>query len=129
MQILIIISFVGFLFSLYLFYVEQKLEKNKNYKAVCDISDAMSCTFIAKSEYSHVGGIRNSIKGLLYYPLIIVLTLTGFIPLVFYLSVVSMIMTVYLAYVSYFKLKNYCVVCIGIYLVNILLFYFSYSLY
>jgi uncharacterized membrane protein len=129
MQLIIIIAVLGFLFSLYSFYVEKQIEKNKNYKAVCDVSAAISCSAAAKSDYSKVGGIANSIKGLVYYPLFALLALFGHITIIFYLSLASIVMTFYLIYVSYFKLKNYCIICSGIYIVNILLLYFSYTLY
>ncbi|MEK6920496.1 MAG: vitamin K epoxide reductase family protein [Nanoarchaeota archaeon] len=129
MQSIIIISLFGFLFSLYSFYIEKKIEKNKNYKAVCDISDSISCSAAAKSDYSRLGGIANSIKGLFYYPVLGLLALFGHTALVFYLSLASIFMTFYLMYVSYFKLKNYCIICSGVYIVNILLLYFSYTLY
>lgn len=126
MSLIIVICIVGFLLSLYSFYVEKKLEKNKAYKAVCDISDHMSCTAAAKSEFSAVGGIPNSVKGMLFYPFMAALVWLGYPQIVFYLAAASLLMTFYLLYVSYFKLKNYCLVCSSIYLVNILLFYFSY---
>ncbi len=126
MNIIYIICGIGFLLSAYSFYVEKKLEKNRRYKAVCDISDHMSCTAAAKSEYSAVGGIPNSIKGMFFYPFMALVSWLGSPQVVFYLAAASLVMTFYLLYVSYFKLKNYCLVCSGVYLVNILLFYFSY---
>ncbi|MBI5002048.1 hypothetical protein HZC31_01555 [Candidatus Woesearchaeota archaeon] len=126
MSLIIIICIAGFLLSAYSFYVEKKLEKNKKYKAVCDISDHMSCTAAAKSKYSAVGGVPNSVKGMFFYPFMAVLALVASPQVVFYLASASLVMTVYLIYVSYFKLKNYCLVCSSVYLVNILLFYFSY---
>ncbi len=126
MSLIISICLLGFLLSAYSFYVEKKLEKNRRYKAVCDINDHMSCTAAAKSEYSAVGGIPNSIKGMFFYPFMALLAWLGSVQIIFYLAAASMIMTFYLIYISYFKLKNYCLVCSGIYVVNALLFYFSY---
>ena len=126
MSLIIIICIAGFLLSAYSFYVEKKLEKNRKYKAVCDINDHISCTAAAKSDYSAVGGIPNSIKGMFFYPFMAVLALLGYPQILFYFAAASLLMTLYLAYVSYFKLKNYCLVCSSVYLVNILLFYFSY---
>ena len=129
MQPIMIIAAFGFLFSLYSFYIEKQIEKNKNYKAVCDVSAAMSCSAAAKSDYSKIGGIANSVKGLGYYPVLGLLALFGHTAIVFYLSLASIFMTLYLIYVSYFKLKNYCIICSGIYLVNALLLYLSYIAY
>lgn len=124
-----ILCFFGFLFSLYSFSVEKKLEKNQNYKAVCDISEHISCTAAAKSDYSTLGGIKNSIKGMLFYPFISVLAWFDLKQYIFYLAAASMVMTIYFIFISYFKLKNYCLVCSGVYFVNILLLVFSWLWY
>ena len=126
---IIILCILGFLFSWYSFSVEKKLEKDKNYKAVCDISEHISCTAAAKSEYSTMFGMKNSVKGMIFYPFIIVLAWFNLSDYVFYLAAASMLMTLYLMYVSYFKLKNYCLICSGVYLVNILILVFSWLWY
>lgn len=126
MNTIIVLTGIGFLLSIYSFYVEKKLEKNNRYKAVCDINEHISCTAAAKSKFSAIGGIPNSIKGMLFYPFMALLLWLGNPQLVFFLASGSMIMTFYLIYASYVKLKNYCLVCSGVYLVNMLLFYFSY---
>ena len=125
MKVILTLSVVGFILSIYTFYVEKKLKKNKNYKAVCDVSDQISCTKVAKSAYSKLGGIPNSVKGMGYYALIFVLALLNYEQYALYLASAGMAMTLYLAYISYFKLKNYCLVCNGVYIVNILLLYFT----
>ena len=124
--IILILAMIGFLLSVYAVYVEKKLEKNKNYKAVCDVSSKVSCTKAFSSKYGKVFGMPNSWGGLGFYPAVIILTFFNLINIVFYLSILSMIFSLYLMYISFFKLKNYCVVCNGIYVVNILLLIFSY---
>ncbi|MBI5072623.1 hypothetical protein HZA99_02295 [Candidatus Woesearchaeota archaeon] len=127
MSWLYILLIIGFLLSLYSFYIDKKVEKSKKFKAVCDVTDHMSCSDAARSDYAAVGGIRNSIKGMLFYPLLALLTSLGFASYVFFLASASLLMTLYLVYASYFKLKNYCVVCTLIYLVNIAIFLVTYS--
>ncbi len=117
---------LGFLLSLYSFYVDRKVERSKKYKAVCDVTDHMSCSDAARSDYAAIGGIRNSLKGMVFYPLLGLFTYAGFFSFVFVLVAASLLMTVYLAYASYIKLHNYCVVCTSIYLVNIALFVLTY---
>lgn len=127
MKQILLLSFIGFLLSLYLYYIETKIKEKPLYKALCDISNTISCTAIAKSKYSSLAGVSNSLKGMVYYSLLAGVVLFDYSLLVFFLSVASMGMTVYLAYISYFKLKNYCLVCNAIYIVNLLLLYFSYQ--
>jgi vitamin-K-epoxide reductase (warfarin-sensitive) len=120
-----IVLFVGILLSLYAIYVERKASKNAEYKAVCDISENMSCGKAFTSEYGKTFGISNSILGLLFYIFVLVLVYLNYLNYVMYLGILSMFLTLYLAYVSYFRLKNLCLVCTGVYIVNILLLLFS----
>src|SRR3989344_6611041 len=120
-----IVSAVGFFLSLYALTVELKLEKNKNYKAVCDINDKISCTKTFSSGYGKLlFGIPNPVIGLMFYSLVFVLALLNYANIIFYLSVLSLIGSIGLWYVLQFKVKTICLVCYSIYLVNILLFVF-----
>ncbi len=124
--VLLVLSIIGILLSLYALYVEKKVEKNKNYSAACDINDRMSCTKAFKSGYAKTFGIQNSVLGVVLYLVIIMLLLAGRVDFVFYISVLSIIASIYFAYVLYAKVRSFCVVCHGIYLVNILILIFSY---
>ena len=121
-----ILSIIGFLLSVYAFKVERTRQKNKNYKAVCDINDRVSCTKAFGSKYGKTFGLSNSVYGMVFYFVIFLLSLSGLIEYVFYLSLLSVLSSIYLAYVLYFKVKSFCLVCIGVYLVNLLLLVFSY---
>lgn len=123
---MIALSVIGFLLSIYTFYVELRMRKSKDYKAICDISKNFSCTKAFSTKYGSILGLSNSIPGMFFYFIIFILTYSGFISLVFYLSILAMVATVYLAYISYFKLRNFCVVCNGVYIINLLLLIFSY---
>ena len=124
---------VGLLLSIYAYYVEIKTKQNVNYKAVCDITDGASCGKVVTSKYGKiVDGISNSVGGILFYISVLVLTLYNLpvfmtsLQAIFYLSVLSILGSLYLAYIQYFKIKSLCVVCTAIYIVNILLVVFSY---
>lgn len=124
-NIIRIVAVIGFLLSFYFLYIEKKASKSKKYKAICDISDKMSCTKAFSSRYGSLFGLSNSVLGLGFYLVIFLLTFYN-ITYIFYLSILSIIISIYLAYVLYFKLKNFCLICNAIYLVNILLLIFSY---
>ena len=55
----------GIIISIYSLYVEHRVKQNKDYKAVCDISDRASCTATFKSDYGKLFGITNGIWGIL----------------------------------------------------------------
>ena len=120
-----LLAIAGFLLSFYALYVEKKTEQDKNYQPLCDISNKISCTKTFKSKWGKTFGIPNSVYGLLFYVLLFILTFIS-IKLIFYLVVLSVLGSFYLAYVLYFKLKTVCLVCYSTYIVNILLLIFSY---
>jgi len=121
-----VLAIVGLLLSIYSVYVKKKISKIKNYKALCDISKNVSCTKAFSSKYGSLVSLPNSVYGIFFYLIIIFLANYGLFSFIFYLSLIATIGSIYLAYVSYFKLKNYCVVCGGVYVINFLIFIFSY---
>ncbi len=123
---LYIIAGVGILLSLYTEYVEYKLRKNNNYKAACDINNKMSCSRTFHSSYSKMLGISNGWWGLLYYLAVIGLVFFGKMDFVLYATIIGVLFSARLANILYFKLKNFCLVCNGFYLVNVLLLVFAY---
>lgn len=119
-----IIATIGLILSIYALYVERK-SKDKNYKALCDINKGMSCSKTFSSKYGKTFGISNSIYGILFYMLIIILFFINQRNIIFYLAIFSVLGSGYLAYLQYFKIKNFCLVCTLIYLVNLLLLFFA----
>ncbi len=126
MIIILIVAFIGLAASVYGFFIEQKLKKDAAYKPVCDISDRASCTKALSSEYSTTFGISKTIWGMMYYALIIVGTLLQFHMLTFLAITIGLCLTIWFAYLLYFKLRLFCFVCTTTYIVNIFLFIVSF---
>lgn len=124
MQLEIILAFIGLLLSAYAYRVTMHLKKIPSYTPLCDISERVSCkrAFIAKE--SHLFILPNSGWGMFYYFIIILLFENLWYEWAFYLSTIALAISLYLAYVLYFKQKNFCVVCWATHLVNLLLFVF-----
>tara|TARA_Y100000310_G_scaffold325900_1_gene390100 strand:- start:823 stop:1197 length:375 start_codon:yes stop_codon:yes gene_type:complete len=118
-----ILAFIGILLSIYTISIERNLKKDKKYKAACDISDKISCTKTFSSKYAHLFILPNALYGIMFY--IILLFLTN-ITIIFYLSLIAVVGSLALAYVQIFKTKIFCLVCTSIYIVNLLLLYYSY---
>lgn len=119
---IILLTSIGFVLSLYSLYVKSEFRKNKKYKALCDINDKISCTKVFSSSYGSLFKIDNGYFGIFAYPLINLFYLLNLqLPLIIFSSV-AVLLSVYLAYLSYYKLRNFCLVCTGIYIVNILIF-------
>ena len=126
MNYVFIIALFGLIVSIYAVYVEYKHKKNKRYRAMCDIRKNISCTKAFSSKYGRLAGVSNSIIGVMFYALILLLNYLGFVKEIIYLSFFAFLGTLYLVYVSYFKLKNFCLVCTAIYVINTFLLISSY---
>lgn len=120
MDFQIAIASLGLILAAYAVYVEYKSRKGP-YKALCDINDSMSCSKAFTSTYGSTLGLQNGVWGLLFYMLVIAMTLAGMSRGVLYLAILSVLGSGYLAYVLFAKLKDFCIVCTAIYLVNIAL--------
>lgn len=125
-QALMMLAAIGLLLSLYGFYVERKAKSKKKYTAICDINDQISCSKAFTSKYSSHFGISNTIFGSIFYGVVFVLALYNLTSWVFYLAVLAVLGTFYLAYLLYVKVKSFCLVCSSIYIINILLLIFSF---
>lgn len=137
-----LINFIAILVVLYAFYVEHRLKTAKpedNYKAFCDINDRMSCSRVLGSKYAKgfgifdensVFNISNAVYGIsLYISILILLVVSSLFEgtnvsityVLVVLAVISNLGDIYLAYILFFKLKDICIVCCTLYVINALL--------
>ena len=115
-----VITVCGFLISLYALYVRHKVLKAPTYSPICDIRANISCSKALGSRYSKTMGVPNPLAGLLFYILVFIMSFS-YIHLVIYPVLASVLFSLYLAYISYIKQKNFCLVCTMTYVVNIAL--------
>ncbi len=111
----------GLLLALYAMHVEHKATRNKRYRALCDINDRISCSKAFTSRYGYHFGISNAVWGVVFYVLVGALLFLEAFWVVFVLALIATLGSFYLAYFLYFKLKDFCIICTGIYLVNLAL--------
>ncbi|KAK5640872.1 hypothetical protein RI129_009419 [Pyrocoelia pectoralis] len=131
---LVFFSLFGLGLSFYSYIIELSVEMDENYVASCDFSEHMSCTKAFKSEYGKGFGILgrllgndsvfnlpNSLYGILFYSF---LATVGFSDSTFTTTialgatVLSNCASVYFASILIFILKDLCVVCVTIYVIN-----------
>ncbi|PSN36255.1 Vitamin K epoxide reductase complex subunit 1-like protein 1 [Blattella germanica] len=128
------VCLVGLALSYYAYVVETSKEHDEKYEAMCDISEHMSCSKAFTSPYGrgfglvrHIFGedsplnVPNSLGGLLFYCIVIALNMVNTAQatkMMLGLVVVSNLASVYLAYILYFVLYDFCVVCVSTYIVN-----------
>jgi vitamin-K-epoxide reductase (warfarin-sensitive) len=119
-----ILAIIGLLICLYALYVELRYRK-KPYKPWCDIGKHISCTKAFGSRYGSLLFLPNPAYGLIFYALVYSV---GWSKLyTSYLAIIGVIVSAILAYFSYVKQKNFCIVCSSIYVINILLLIFSWQ--
>ena len=122
-----ILSLIGAFLSFYAYRVERS-SKKEHKKPICDINDKISCTKAFTSKWGKTFGVQNSLCGIIFYILILILSAYDLTKIIFYLSIISVLISIYLTYILYFKVRSLCLVCILIYAINILLVIFSYLL-
>jgi len=127
MSFINILVIIGIFLSIYAINVKRKSARSKQYKALCDINDKISCSKAFSSREGSILGLPNPIYGVLFYLLVLILYQSGFKILLFYMVLIACLGTLFLAYVLYFRQKNFCIVCTMIYLINILLLITSYA--
>lgn len=137
---LLIVITLGLLVSIYGLYVEVKHDRDHSYQPMCDISEKVSCSAAFFTEYGRGLGLlpevisyRNPVYAIIFYPTLLLVLGTGrgrlnailFLALAF----VPVVVASYLAYILFAVLKVVCVVCISVYVLNALLFYYALKRY
>lgn len=123
-MLLLILSLLGFCISLYAYYIEQKAKSISGYKALCDISDYISCSKPVTSDYAALLYISNALVGMLFYAIIAALTLFGAYQLLLVAAAIATVVSIVLAYLLFVKIKALCLLCLSIYGINALILLF-----
>lgn len=128
----LILALCGFIISILLAKLGINILSDINYKSICNFNESFNCETVALSKYSFHFGIPNFIYGIIYYFLLFALSVYNIFPkkplipnffvYLFWVSLVSVLISVYLFLVSHFVIHSFCIFCIMIYVVNILLF-------
>jgi len=120
----------GILVSAYLVFSHYRVYTDIFYSSFCAINQAINCDTVSESPYSIFLNVPVPLWGLLGYLLLALLT-----PLAFFrnarrermwafflgISIAFCIISLVLAYVSSYKIRSYCLMCIVSYIVNFLL--------
>ena len=116
-----ILGFLGLLTSLYSLYAYFRSVRDKDYHALCDINDRISCSKTFRGKYGKFLGLPNGLWGIIFYSAILYSVNMLSVGWVLLLSAWGAIFSVRLAYILSTRVKVYCIDCITIYIVNGLL--------
>ncbi|KAL4660610.1 vitamin K epoxide reductase complex subunit 1-like protein 1 [Arapaima gigas] len=139
----VLVCLLGILLSLYAFHVEREKARDPNYRAMCDVSGSISCSKVFTSRWGRGFGLLgsifgkestmnqpNSVYGLFFYGLQLLLgmTVSAMAALILMTTSIASVMgSLYLAYILYFVLKDFCIICITTYALNFILFVLNYK--
>jgi vitamin-K-epoxide reductase (warfarin-sensitive) len=121
MVVLLVLALLGVGISAYAYWVETRLAYDPKFKPFCDINDRISCTKPLQSPYSALFYVSNATVAMLYYALVALLYVFAARHLLLWVSVLSMLVTLVLAYLLYVKIRSLCLVCTSLYIINVLI--------
>lgn len=133
----LLVCALGIALSVYAYHVETSRENDAAYRALCDINPSISCSKVFTSRWGRGFGLvenllgaqsllnqPNSVFGVVFYALQIVLGFVGLVAAAVTLlatSLVSIAGSLYLAYILFYILEDFCVICITTYVLNFIL--------
>ncbi len=115
-------------------YVHYNLIRNPDYRSFCDITSTVSCTQAYLSRYGSIGGVPVAVGGVLFFGFVLLLVwgsrrqsrIEDSGPAyLFAASTLALAVVLYLAYASFFVLKEVCPLCVTTYIAVIGVFVIS----
>jgi uncharacterized membrane protein/protein-disulfide isomerase len=133
-KLLLVFALLGLAASSASTYVHYQLLKNPDYQSFCDINTTISCTQAYLSRYGTIAGIPVAVGGVVFFGVVLLLV-WGSRPksriedsgpaYIFALSTLALAVVMYLAYASFFILKEVCPLCVTTYVAVVGLFVIS----
>jgi len=145
-----LISLAGVALSIYALYVENKLNADPEYVALCDLHERVSCSDVFHSDQGrgfgllkylvgeeHVINAPISAYGVVFYGFVALLSSSSSVSralpwsrgwtekVVFAACVVACVGSVWLIYVLVFVLVDFCVLCFATHVINFSLIYLT----
>ena len=133
-RLLIASALLGLAASSAATYVHYNLIKNPDYSSFCDINATVSCKAAYLSRYGSVAGVPVAVGGILFFSWVLLLIwgargksrIQDSAPTyIFAGSTLALAVVLYLAYASFFVLKEVCPLCVATYVAVIGIFIVS----
>ena len=130
----VIITLIGLVVAIYLSVSHYRVYTHIGYKSFCAISRAINCDTVSQSSYSILLNLPVPVwGGIGYVFLLLCLLLAGtkgakkkrVWSIVFWISLAFTAYSVILALISTYRIGSYCILCIVLYAVNLILLYFA----
>src|SRR5690242_10105583 len=133
-KLLVVFALLGLVASSAAAYVHYNLIRNPDYSSFCDINATVSCKAAYLSQYGSVGGVPVAVGGIVFFAWVLLMLwgstgksrITDSAPAyIFAGSTLALAVVLYLAYASFFILKEVCPLCVATYVAVIGVFIIS----
>jgi uncharacterized membrane protein/protein-disulfide isomerase len=133
-KLLILFAVLGLGASAAATYVHYHLIHNPDYSSFCDINATVSCKAAYLSRYGSIGGVPVAVGGIVFFGWVLLMLWGGTgksrirdsaLAYVFAGSTLALAVVLYLAYASFFVLKEVCPLCVATYVAVIGVFIIS----
>ncbi len=131
LTVLLVAALIGFVASVLLTRLHYKIgAKGFEEKSFCNVSEFIDCDAAIASRYAKAGPFLTSEIGIIYYLLVSGMILfawfsekwrQGTLGFLFLSSIGAVAYSLVMAYLSIFKLGTLCLICLTVYLVNLVL--------
>lgn len=129
---LLLLALSGEAIAIYLTYAHDRVHRDVGWASACSVSAVVNCDVALTSPYAVAGGIPLSLWGAWFYAMLIVALVPALLPnsrtsryfpaLAFFgATAVGVGVSISLAVLSMFVLRSVCILCMSLYLVNVLL--------
>jgi uncharacterized membrane protein len=121
-SLLVAFSLLGLAASSAATYVHYNLIQNPDYSSFCDINATVTCKAAYLSRYGSIGGVPVAVGGILFFTWVLLMLWGGrgkssikdsAPAYVFAGSTLALAVVLYLAYASFFILKEVCPLCVA----------------
>jgi protein-disulfide isomerase/uncharacterized membrane protein len=130
----VFLALVGLMVSLYLSYSHYRVYSDIGYKSFCAISKAINCDTVSQSAYSIFWGLPVAVWGIVGYIFFLLFLLIAknkaagskrVWTLLFLIAATFTLYSIGLAAISTFYIQSYCIMCLVLYAVNLLLLFYT----
>ena len=130
----VFLALVGLIVSLYLSYSHFRVYTDIGYKSFCAISKAINCDTVSESSYSIFWRLPVPVWGIVGYVFFLLFLLIAKSKdadhkrpwtLLFLIAAVFTLYSIFLAAISTFYIRSYCIMCMALYAVNLLLLFYT----
>jgi protein-disulfide isomerase/uncharacterized membrane protein len=130
----LVLAIAGLIDSVYLTVSHFRVYTDIGYKSFCAISKAINCDTVSQSSYSIFIGLPIPVWGIIGYSFFLFLVLVAgssgarkkrVWTLLIWISCFFSCYSVVLAVISTYIIGSYCIMCIGLYAVNLLLLFYT----